>query len=107
MENKLTFAQIVAKMGELGIDSKELDQFPYMGNREGFDEAFGKVEEIADAATGGEDEGSDYRRVYFFADHDVYVAIDGYYASYDGTEYTSGFTQVVPAEETHTVYNEV
>lgn len=56
---------------------------------------------------GGEAQGSDYWTVYKFTDNntgeEVYIKFDGWYASYNGAEYTDCFV-VQPKEKTITVY---
>lgn len=45
----------------------------------------GVIKRVADH--GGEDQGSDWYRVYHFVDHDVYIKASGYYSSYNGTDF--------------------
>ena len=54
---------------------------------------------------GGEGEGERWWSVKHFVDHDVYIRIDGFYQSYNGTEFYSGHGKVVqPAQKTITVF---
>ncbi len=57
---------------------------------------------------GGLDEGSDWRRVHHFVDHDVYIEVYGFYSSYDGVDFSDDWNehvkQVVPKEVMITVY---
>lgn len=54
---------------------------------------------------GGEDQGSTWYSVKYFKDHDVYIRTDGYYSSYNGTEFDEGYGyEVKPAQKTITVY---
>lgn len=56
---------------------------------------------------GGEGEGEHVERVFAVQDGDevlVYFEIDGYYASYNGTEWDEHFTIVEPYQKTVTLY---
>lgn len=54
---------------------------------------------------GGEDQGSTWYSVKYFKNHDVYIRTDGYYQSYNGTEFDDGYgEEVFPVEKTITVY---
>lgn len=54
---------------------------------------------------GGEGQGENLYTVWHFVDHDVYIKAEGYYQSYDGGYYTSGWLIVRPEQKTITVYN--
>ena len=57
---------------------------------------------------GGEGQGDDYWAVNYFPEHDIYIKISGYYASYDGTTfYNDCYSQVTPKEETVIVYHSI
>lgn len=65
--------------------------------------ALGKIKEIDQY--GGEDQGSTWYTVKYFVDHDVYIRTDGYYSSYNGTDFDQGFgREVKPTQKTITVY---
>ncbi len=51
---------------------------------------------------GGEGKGEDWWVVYYFEDHDVYIKVDGYYQSYNGTEFVGWdcLSEVRPVEKT-------
>ena len=56
---------------------------------------------------GGEGQGDTWYVVYHFPNHDVYIRVDGYYQSYDGTEFYDGWgccKEVKPVQKTITVY---
>lgn len=54
---------------------------------------------------GGEGEGETWYTVKYFKDHDVYIRTDGYYQSYNGTEFENGYGyEVRPQQKTITVY---
>lgn len=60
------------------------------------------------ASHGGEGEGEDYWSVYKFTEHDtketVYVKFDGWYQSYNGSEFNEWYF-VVPEQVLVTVFN--
>ncbi len=45
--------------------------------------------------------------VVLFKNHDVYIRMDGYYASYDGSEWDGEFHEVKPVVKEVTFYEEV
>ena len=54
---------------------------------------------------GGEDMGSTWYSIKHFVDHDVYIRTDGYYQSYNGTDFYEGIGKVVtPKQKTVTVF---
>lgn len=54
---------------------------------------------------GGEDEGTEWYSVKYFEEHGVYIRTDGYYTSYNGTDFEDGMGyEVTPQERTITVY---
>lgn len=48
---------------------------------------------------GGEDCGSTWYSVKYFVDHDVYIRTDGYYSSYNGTDFEDGYGDEVKKVE--------
>lgn len=59
---------------------------------------------------GGEGQGDTWYSVKHFVDHDVYIKVDGYYTSYEGTSFYGGWTccsEVKPVQKTITVYNNI
>lgn len=63
----------------------------------------GKWEEVDQY--GGEDQGSTWYSVKHFIDHDVYIRTDGYYQSYNGTDFYQGYgEEVKPVQKTITVF---
>ena len=70
-------------LSKLGINWKEVEQY------------------------GGEDQGSTWYSVKYFPDHDVYIRVDGYYSSYNGTDFNGwddDCKEVRPKQKTITVY---
>jgi hypothetical protein len=66
---------------------------------------FGEVKTIE--RSGGYDEGSNWHRIYEFADHGVYIKVNGYYYSHDGTYFEDGWdsvSEVEPSQKIITVY---
>lgn len=91
----MTFDEIVAKMRELGINEEKFgdEDFDYQE----LENAVGEWEEVD--SYGGEDQGSDYFIVVRFIEHNVYMRLDGYYRSYEGTNWShSSFQEVFPTE---------
>ena len=62
----------------------------------------GKIENIEQV--GGEGEGETYYQVWYFVNHDVYIRINGFYTSYEGTDWNNNPYVVTPQEKTITVY---
>lgn len=65
----------------------------------------GIVKEVA--GYGGEGEGEDWWKVYYFKDHHVYIKVDGWYQSYNGVEFYNGWnccSEVSPKEKKIIVY---
>lgn len=65
----------------------------------------GDIEEIA--RYGGEGQGETWYSVKHFKDHDVYIRVDGFYSSYNGTDFNGGWgdcSEVRPQQKTITVY---
>lgn len=64
----------------------------------------GEVEEVDQY--GGSGKGDTWYSVKHFKDHDVYIRIDGYYSSYNGTDFEEGYgREVRPKEKVITVFN--
>ena len=69
---------------------------------------FGKMVEVD--SYGGEGQGDTWYSVKHFVDHDVYIRVNGYYTSYEGTSFDGGWaccSEVKPVEKTITVYNNI
>lgn len=100
MEKK-NFKEIVAILEE---KIEDVAAFAY----EDYDQeelGLGEIKEVDQY--GGEDKGSTWYSVKCFVDHDVYIRVDGYYSSYDGTEFYDGWgecKEVHPMQKTITVY---
>lgn len=72
---------------------------------------FPEIGEYIDIEThGGEDQGTDWWRIKYFPDHDVYIKVDGEYSSYEGTEFYGGWAcchEVRPKEKMIIAYEKV
>lgn len=53
---------------------------------------------------GGEGQGDEWYAVRYFDKYDVYVRIDGFYSSYNGTDFENDWYEVKPKEVQITVY---
>jgi len=68
----------------------------------------GEIKEIHQH--GGEGEGDYWESVKYFKDHDIYIKVEGFYQSYNGTEFYGNWkcaSQVIPKEKIITVYDKV
>lgn len=89
-------------------DLRNSGEFEHMGYKEAEKVilqklGLGEVEEVEQY--GGESMGETWYSVKYFKDHDVYIRIDGFYASYDGTSFYDGYGyEVRPTQKTITVY---
>jgi hypothetical protein len=56
---------------------------------------------------GGEGQGETWYSIKYFPEHNIYIRVDGFYQSYNGTEFYDGWnccSEVRPIEKTITVY---
>lgn len=90
--------EIIAKLKELEVDPWDFSE-GYLDQQ-----IFGDT--IVVESEGGYEEGGSYvSRVVHFVKHDVYIRREGYYASYDGTDWEDyDYEEVKPAQKTITVY---
>lgn len=72
-------------------------------------ESLGIGEAINVEHYGGEDMGSTYYDILHFPKHDVYLKVEGYYTSYNGTDYNGweDVSVVVPREKVITIFEAV
>jgi hypothetical protein len=94
MSQKLTFNEVVEHLN----NTTTISDFAYIARYgKTIIEGLGEVKEVD--SYGGEDKGSDWYTVKHFIDHDVYIRIDAYYSSYDGTDFdNSEYEEVFPTE---------
>ena len=63
----------------------------------------GEIEEVEQY--GGEGQGDSWYTIKHFKEHDVYIKTEGFYSSYNGTDFYYGFgEEVKPTQKTVTVY---
>ncbi len=97
----MNYAEILEKVKE--YYKEDVAEFGYSGK--GNVQDAGPFEEVF--SKGGEDEGSDWRRVKLFKDHNVFIEVSTMYTSYEGADFESGWDcckEVSPKEKTITVY---
>jgi len=92
MEKKLTFNEIVSILREnISVSDFGYDDFSSE------DLGLGTIKEVD--SYGGEDQGTDWYTVKHFVDHDVYIRLEGYYSSYEGTDFSGNdYEEVFPTE---------
>lgn len=98
---KKTYQEILEVLKE---KLEDIQYFAYGVNK---DIGLGPITEITEARNGGEGLWSNWNRVYYFKDHDVYIKVTGYYSSYNGTDFDEGWdccSEVRPEQKTITVY---
>jgi len=92
MEKKLTFNEIVSILRE-NISVSDFGNDDFSSENLGL----GIIKEVD--SYGGEDQGSDWYTVKHFVDHDVYIRLEGYYSSYEGTDFSGNdYEEVFPTE---------
>lgn len=83
---------------------EDISEFAFSDNDQEIP-GIGKMTEVAQK--GGEGEGEEWYSVKHFPEHDVYIRVNGSYASYDGTnfeDWDSSVKEVKPQQKTITVY---
>jgi hypothetical protein len=96
---KLTFEQILGALRMGGWDNEKIGD----GLEEEDEiEGIGTVEMVKD--WGGEGQGDDIGHVFHFAQHNVYMRIDGYYQSHHGSDWDNDPYEVKPQAKQVTVY---
>lgn len=89
----MTAQEIISKINEFGVydfangycKTNEMGKFTLLARR------------------GGTDQGSEWWRVFYFEDHDIYIKAEGCYTSYEGV-YDLEVFEVEPEEVMITVY---
>lgn len=97
-EGKLTFHQLAYQLKIKGVTNENLGE----GDVDWYDVNLGDVK-IVDS-WGGEGDGERIGVVYYFEDHDIYLRIDGRYASHYGSDWDNEPYEVKPTQKTITVY---
>lgn len=107
----MNYNEIIENIREI---CDEVSSFAYydfgtqMGQMGTYVEGVGCCQELQQK--GGEGEGSEWYSVKYFPDHDVYIKVEGYYASYDGTDFYDGWEsckEVRPKQVMITVYDPI
>jgi hypothetical protein len=96
----MNFQEITAKLKELNVSTRKLAQDAAYDND--LEAVFGPIK--TEASYGGEGKGEDWFVVLNFVDHGVFIRVDGWYTSYDGTDFNKDPYEVVPRKKTITVY---
>lgn len=84
------------------ILKKEFENTPHLGTIivEEYLKSLGLGKVVEVEKYGGEDMGSTWYSVKHFVDHDIYIKTEGYYSSYNGTDFNEGYgTEVRPIEK--------
>lgn len=93
---------------ETELDWQDLDNLEYQFGDYGRPiELHGRLVELVESDTGGEGHGEDIYMVFKTTDADgtvQYWRKDGYYASYDGSDWDGDFREVRPQERVVTFY---
>ncbi len=93
----MTAQDILDKIVELEITTNE---FGHEDWTEDFENFVGQIKEIKNQHIN-----DDAFVVFYFVDHDIYLRIDGYYSSYEGSDYSDGrIYEVRPVERMVTFY---
>ena len=108
----MTFSEVLIKLEEqYGEYDSYSDDYSIA---KFFEEEHGEVEGVGNfidvQSQGGPAAGNQYVKVKYFPQHDLYIKIDGYYSSYDGTTFYDGWgncKEVRPMVEPTTVYKEI
>lgn len=100
----MTGQEIIARLEEFFGGSGDSQVSNYVWDD--YDEAelgLGEIKEVD--SYGGEGQGETWYKVNYFVDHNVYIRTDGFYTSYNGTDFEDGFGEEVrPTQKTITVY---
>lgn len=92
---KLTGEELISLIEDNFEDQNEfVEEYGYGDTN--YEPIFGKSE-IVEEEGGHEGAGEDCHIVRYFSDHDVYIRLDGWYASYDGTHWEDADYRVVKA----------
>jgi hypothetical protein len=108
----MNYQEIIAKLGELGVDPEKLSNEDFYARDEtgAYKDQKPKIEAVLGpfrniVEKGGEGQGEEYWTITYFEDHDVYIRVDAFYQSYDGTDFSdSKFKQVRPVRVEVTEY---
>lgn len=98
----MNFQQIQQKLDELNISKEQLSDLDFDPLLE-VEEILGPMKVVQ--SKGGEGQGEEYYVIIHFVDHNVFVKVEGFYTSYDGTDFDAfDLREVFPTEKIITVY---
>jgi len=103
----MNYAEIRAIIQEVFDDINQIGyyfQYPTYGEEEIIKELTEKLGEHENVHNDGFYDGYDCQSVLYFKDHDVYIQADGFYTSYNGTEWDR-INEVFPYQKTITCYS--
>jgi hypothetical protein len=100
----MTFPEIITELQKQGL---KIDTFAFQE----FENPVLNIGTITEVAQyGGEGQGDTWYSVKHLPDHDMYIRVDGYYSSQDGTEFYDGWnscSEVKQKQKTITVYEKI
>lgn len=100
----MTYQKILEKLKQSTLSVEDFACEDYKLDEE-LQEELGEIIEIDQE--GGEGQGDSWHSVKHFPKHNVYIKIDGYYSSYEGTDFgdwDDACSNVSPKEKVITVY---
>ncbi len=105
----MDYQEIITKIKESDIAVEEFahEDFSFPFSEKEFLEKNGIPNWKEIEQYGGEGQGDTWYSVKHFPEHNVYIKVEGYYQSYNGTEFHKGWdscSEVKPVTKTITVY---
>lgn len=89
----------------LQLREEQKQYLDWQGVETAFKKSLGVGDWVEVEQYGGEGKGESWYSVKHFIDHDIYIRTDGFYTSYNGTDFYDGYgRQVFPKQKTITVY---
>ncbi len=116
---KLTAPQIIEKLNSLEEIYNEEEDTGYENFKDAFGyndmasddqgdlKELGEIEYLIDSERALEGDSECMTTVVLFKDHGVYIRLDGYYASYGGSDWDGDYFEVKPVEKTVTFYEAI
>lgn len=104
--------EIIVKLKQI-VDELDLSQSQFFGgdysdsDQEAIELILGKFKQV-ECGRGALGDHDSYDTVYHFKDHNVWLEANGYYSSWEGTDWSDAeFYEVKPVKKTITVYQAV
>lgn len=99
----MNYSEIIEKLKDSDISVNNFAYEDYNVEELGL----GEIKEVEQY--GGEGQGDTWYSVKYFVDHDVYIRVEGWYSSYEGSNFDgwSSCKEVKPVKKTITVYNDI